>query len=230
MVWVVVLLGVALLAGVALYAEWWVREHGVQQAVDRIAHVLDADTELHVVGRPLAWHAIRRELPQVVVVAEDVPVLDGRASLDRVRVELDTVRLEGRGPDTRRVTAGAGRFHLEVSTPQLLALVTLPSYLVSFEVEPSGLRLQTLAGVVVDASVQLERDSLLVRPVSSMLRLVPPPQFRLPLPTWPYGAALEGMRLHAGRVEAWGTLAPEHLAFPAVVDPTRPADDPRAVV
>lgn len=229
MVWVVVLLGLALVAGVAAYAEWWARERGVQQAVDRIAHALDAETELHVVGRPLAWHALRRELPEVVVVAEGVPVLEGRASLDRLRVELDIVRLEGRGRDTRRVAAAAGRFHLEVSTPQLLAVVTLPSYLVSLEVEPSGLRLQTLAGVVVDASVELERDSLLVRPVSSMLRLIPQPQFRLPLPTWPYGATVQGIRLHAGRVEAWGVLDPAHLVFPATVDPTTPGD-PEPVV
>lgn len=230
MIWLVVVVVAVGLGAAVVYAEWWARERGVQQAVDRIAHALEADAELHVVGRPLAWHALRRELPEVVVVAEDVPVLEGRASLDRLRVELDTVRLEGRGRDSRRVTAGAGRFHLEVSTPQLLALVTLPSYLVSLEVEPAGLRLQTLAGMVVDASVELERDSLLVRPVSSMLRLLPQPQFRLPLPTWPYGATLEGVRLHAGRVEAWGVLDPDHLVFPATVDPTAPSDPDEAVV
>lgn len=212
MLWVAVAL-VVLLGGAAT-AEWWARERGVQQAADRIAHALGADVELHVVGRPLAWHLLRRELPQVVVIADGLPVLDGRASLDRLRVELDTVRFHGRRVDPE-VTATAGRFHLQLGNDQLLRMVTLPSYLLGFEVVPTGLRLRTVAGLDVDASVRLDADSLLVRPASSMLRLLPQPSFRLPLPTWPYGAAVEGMTLQRGAIEAWGVLDPDELRFPA---------------
>ena len=215
MLWAAVLLG-AVAVSLALGAEWWVRERGVQQAVDAIARSLEAETELHVVGRPLAWHLLRREVPAVVVVADDLPVLEGRATVDRLRVELDRVRLDGpRGQ--QEVTAAAGRFHLEVREDQLLQMVTLPSYLSSLEVLPTGLRLQTVAGVMVDATVRLETDSVLVRPAGSMLRLLPQPSFRVPLPPWPFGATVDGVTLHRGRVEAWGTLDPQRLVFPTRV-------------
>ena len=215
MLWVV-LVCIALLGAVAVGVEWWVREHGVQRSADGLAAIIDADVELHVVGRPLAVHVARRELPEVVVVADGLPVLDGRATLDRLRVELQGVRLLGRGDD-QRVTAEEGRFHLTLGNDQLLRMVTLPSYLVSLDVVPSGLRLHTVAGVAVDATVRLDPDSLLVRPASSMLRLLPQPSFRLPLPRWPYGATVEGVTLHRGSLEAWGTLAPDELVFPVRV-------------
>lgn len=215
MLWVAVGLAAAVVV-LAVGAEWWVRERGVQQAVDAIARSLDANAQLQVVGRPLAWHLLRRELPAVVVVADDLPVLDGRARLHRLRVELDTVRLEGPRAG-QRVTAAAGRFHLTVSTDQLLQLVSLPSYLSSLDVVPTGVRLQTVAGVMVDASVRLEANGLVVRPSGSMLRLLPQPSFRLPLPTWPYGATVEGITLHRDSVEAWGVLDPAQLVFPARV-------------
>ena len=214
MLWVVA--AIALLVAAAAGLEWWVRERGVQRSADGLAEILDADVELHVVGRPLSLHVARRELPEVVVVADDLPVLDGRATLDRLRVELRAVRLLGRGDD-QRVTAQAGRFHLTLGNDQLLRMVTLPSYLVSLDVVPSGLRLHTVAGVAVDATVQLDTDSLLVRPASSMLRLLPQPSFRLPLPRWPYGASVEGVTLHRGTLEAWGALDPEELVFPVRV-------------
>ena len=214
MLWVLVV--VAILAVCAWGAEWWARERGVQRSADGLAAVLQADVELHVTGHPLAWHALRHQLPEVVVVAEDMPVLDGRATLDRLRVELHTVRLLGQGDD-QRVTAETGRFHLTLGNDQLLRMVTLPSYLVSFEVVPSGLRLTTVAGVSVDATVRLDSHSLLVRPASTMLRLLPQPSFQLPLPSWPYGASVEGFTLHRGSLEAWGTLDPEELVFPVRV-------------
>lgn len=214
MLWVAA--AVALLVVTAAGIEWWVRERGVQRSADGLAEILDADVELHVVGRPLSLHVARRELPEVVVVADDLPVLDGRATLDRLRVELRTVRLLGRGDD-QRVTAEDGRFHLALGNDQLLRMVTLPSYLVSLDVVPSGLRLHTVAGVAVDATVRLDTDSLLVRPASSMLRLLPQPSFRLPLPRWPYGASVEGITLHRGTLEAWGTMDPEELVFPVQV-------------
>ena len=223
-----VLLVVVLLAAmVAWGVEWWVRERGVQRSADGLAAVLQADVELHVTGRPLAWHTLRRELPEVVVVADDLPVLDGRATLDRLRVELDGVQLLGRGED-QRVTAQHGRFHLTLGNDQLLRMITLPSYLVSFEVVPSGLRLTTVAGVSVDATVNLDAHSLLVRPASTMLRLLPQPSFRLPLPSWPYGARVEGFTLHRGSLEAWGTLDPGELVFPVRVPWRRWLLDPPA--
>lgn len=224
MLWVAA--AVVLVLAAAAGAEWWARERGVQQAADRIAGTLDADVELHVVGRPLAWHLLRRELPQVVVVADGLPVLDGRASLDRLRVELDTVRFHGRRDDPE-VTAASGRFHLTLGNDQLLRMITLPSYLLGFEVVPTGLRLQTVAGIDVDASVRLDADSLLVRPASSMLRLLPQPSFRLPLPSWPYGATVEGMTLHRGTIEAWGAMDPDELRFPAAY-PWRRRGAPRS--
>lgn len=212
MAWVVV--GLVVVGGLLLLAEPWVRERGVQEAADRTAQALGADVELHVVGRPLLWHLARRELPHVTVVAHDLPVLDGQAVLDRLRVELDTVRLRGRGDDMQ-VTAVAGRFRLALAQDQLAAMVTLPSYLSSFEISPRGLRLWTWAGVPVDATVMLEPDRLLVQPTHSVLRRLPQPSFSLPLPVWPYGASLDGIALHDGSLDAWGVLDPSHLSFPA---------------
>lgn len=213
--WVAVVLA-AVAVALAVAAEWWVRRWGVQRAVDAIARSLEAEAELHVVGRPLAWHLLRRELPAVVVVADELPVLGGRATLARLRVELDTVRLEG-PRDDQQITAAAGRFHLDVTGEQLLRMVTLPSYLHSFDVVPTGLRLQTVAGVMVDATVRLEPEGLLVRPAGTMLRLLPQPSFRLPMPQWPYGATVEGITMHRGHVEAWGRMDARHLVFPAHV-------------
>lgn len=215
MLWLAVIVALVL-AALAVGAEWWVRERGVQRAADGLAAAFGADVELHVTGRPLAWHVLRREIPEVVVVTEGLPVLEGRATLDRLRIELRTVRLLGRGPG-QRVTADTGAFHLALGDDQLLRMITLPSYLVSFDVVPSGLRLHTMAGVAVDATVRLDPDSLLVRPASSMLRLLPQPSFRLPIPRWPYGATVDGVTLHRGSLEAWGAMDPEELVFPVTV-------------
>ncbi len=212
MLWVAVV--AAVVAVVLVLAEPLVRERGVQLAADRTAQALGADVELHVVGRPLLWHLARRELPHVTVVAHALPVLEGRAVLDRLWIELDTVRLRGRGGHMR-ATAVAGRFRLALRQDQLLAMVTLPAYLSTLEVTPRGLRLWTRAGVPIDATVRLDTDRLLVEPAHSMLRLLPQPSFWLPLPTWPYGALLEGIALHEGSLDAWGTLATEELTFPA---------------
>lgn len=218
MAWLVVVLALAALGVVV--GERIVRERGVQVLADRIAEALQADVELHVVGRPLLWHLARRELPHVAVAAADLPVLRGRAQLGHLRVELDRVRLVGplfgRAEDLN-ITAEAGRFRLTLAGPELLRMVTLPPYLATFDLIPKGVRLQTLAGVAVDATVALEPDSLVVRPSGSVLRLLPQSTIRLPLPRWPYGAVVEGFLLHVGSVEAWGTMDPGRLQFPAVV-------------
>lgn len=211
MLWVAAI--VVLLSLGAVVVEHFVRERAVQEAADRIATAIDADVELHVAGRPLAWHLLRRHLPQVVVVATDLPVLEGRARLERLRVELDDVRLVGRGDD-RHVVAGAGRFGLSLQGDQLLELVTIPTFLVSFTIIPEGLRLLTLAGVTVDAGVKLAGPALKVRARGSVLRWLPQPTFWLPLPDWPYGAVVERIALHQGWLEAWGTMAPDELVFP----------------
>lgn len=212
MLWVAVVVAVV---GVGLLlAEPVVRERGIQLAADRTAAALGADVELHVVGRPVLWHLARRELPHVTVVAHDLPVLDGRAILRQLRVELDTVRLRGRGT-SMRASAVAGRFRLTLAQDQLLEMVTLPPYLSTLQVTPQGLRLWTRAGVPVDATVRLETDRLLVEPTHAMLRLLPQPSFWLRLPTWPYGAVLEGIVLHQGALDAWGVLDPRELTFPA---------------
>lgn len=212
MVWLAVL-GIAVVGAAVLEAA--VRHRLVQVAADRIAGALQADVELHVVGRPLLWRLARRHLPQVVVAAEHLPVLDGRVRLARLDLEFDDVRLAERGAD-RRLTAAAARFDLRLTEAQLRELVTLPSYLTSLSVVADGLRLTTWAGVAVDADVQLAGDELEVRMSRSVLPLLPQPSFRLPLPTWPYGATVTGMALHDGWLQARGTMDPDRLVFPVV--------------
>lgn len=210
MVWLAV---IGVLAVAVVLTEAAVRHRLVQLAADRIARALHADVELHVVGRPLLWHLARRHLPRVSVVADDLPVLDGRAHLQLLHVDVDDVRLVDRAED-RKVVAGAGRFDLRLTDEQLLAMVTLPSYLVSLSIVPRGLRLTTLAGVAVDADVRLAGDGLQVRVSPAVLRLLPQPSFWLPLPTWPYGATVTDIELHDGWLRAWGAMDPEQLVFP----------------
>lgn len=218
MVWFAAL--VVAVVAMLVATESIVRHRAVQEAADRIAATLEADVELHVEGRPLAWHLVRRHLPRVVVVADGMPVLDGRAHLDRLRVELDDVRLVGPA-GAREVVAGAGRFSLRLDGDQLLEMVTLPPFLLTFSITPQGLRLLTLAGVYLDARVELAGPGLKVRASSAVLRWIPQPTFWLKLPTWPYGAVVEDMVLHAGWLEAWGTMGAEQLRFP-VKEPARP--------
>lgn len=215
MLWFVA--GLVVLVVIAVAVETGVRHRAVQEAADRIASALEADVELHVVGRPLTWYLARRHLPHVTVVADDLPVLGGRAHLQQLRVELDDVRLVGPA-GAREVIAGAGRFSLRLADDHLLRMVTLPTYLVTFSIIPKGLRLLTLAGVTVDASVRLSGNGLTVRAASSVLRWFPQPTFWLRLPSWPYGAVVEGMTLHDGWVEAWGTMDPAQMRF-AVREP-----------
>lgn len=219
MVWLTVL-GALVLVVVVLEAA--VRHRLVQLAADRLARALQADVELHVVGRPLLWHLARRRVPRVSLVAEDLPVLQGDARLARLHVDVHDVRLVERGAD-RRLTAAAGRFDLRVTEDQLLEMVTLPPYLTSLSVVSDGLRLTTVAGVSVDAAVDLVDDGLEVRMSRSVLRLLPQPSFWLPLPTWPYGATLADIALHDGWLRGWGTLDADHLVFPVV--PATPAAD-----
>lgn len=220
MVWLTVL---GLLALVAVVAETVVRHRLVQLAADRTAAALHADVELQVVGRPLLLHLLRRHVPHVVVVADDLPVLEGRARLDRLRVEFDDLRLVDRARK-RQVAATSARFDLRLAEDELLEMVTLPSYLGSLSIREDGLRLTTLAGVTVDADVRLEGDGLLVQMSRSVLGILPQPSFWLALPTWPYGASIEDVALHDGWLAAWGSMDPDHLLFPVVPREGRSAD------
>ncbi len=204
------------LAAAGIGAEQWLRHRALQQAADRLADHLDADVEVHVVGRPLTPYVVRRHLPSVMVVVRRLPIADGRAELDELVVHLENLRLVGTREDPH-VAAGAGRFTAHLTGDALARVVSLPSYLTALRVIPNGLRLLTVAGVAVDARVHLEPTSLLVRPTGSVLRLLPQPSFRLPLPRLPYGARVDDMVLRRDAIDVSGTLDPGALTL--AVDP-----------
>lgn len=228
MLWVGLgLLGlVAILVALVLAAEPWVRNRGVQEAANRIAEALGAQVELRVTGRPMLLHLARRHLPNAVIVAHDLPVLEGRTTINRLEVDLDDLRLVGRGSH-RRLVADAGRFRVLLTNDALRAMVTLPPYLTAFTVMPNGLRLQTAAGLIVDATVRLQRGAVWVRPRAGMFGLIPRPDFRIPIPELPYGATIEDFALHTAALEVWGPLHPDQLRVDAS-RPWRATPDPAA--
>lgn len=207
---------VVALVGLVVAGEHWLRHRALQQAADRLADHLDADVEVHVVGRPLTPYVVRRHLPSVMIVVRRLPIADGRAELDELVVQLEDLRLVGTREDPY-VAAGAGTFTAHLAGDALTRVVSLPSYLSALSVVPNGLRLLTVAGVAVDARVKLEPTSLLVRPTGSVLRLLPQPSFRLPLPRLPYGARVDDIVLRRDTIDVTGTLDPGHLAL--AVDP-----------
>jgi hypothetical protein len=202
---------VVVLAALVVATELWLRHRGVQRAADRLADAMGAAVELRVVGRPLLRHMVRRHLPAATIVATDVPLRDGQATLNRLQVDLADLRVTGGPGEEHRLTADAGRFQARLLTAELLALVELPPYLVGMSLRPRGLRLQTIGGVYVDAVVDVDPTSLTIRPVTSVLRLLPQSGFRIPLPALPFGATIEAIELHDGRVEASGTLDHDRL-------------------
>lgn len=210
------MLVVVALAAAVVGAEQWLKHRALQQAADRLAEHLDADVEVHVVGGPLTPHVARRHLPSVMIVIRRLPIADGRAELDELIVHLEDLRLVGTREDPL-VTAGAGRFTAHLAGEALARVVPLPSYLTALSVIPNGLRLLTVAGVAVDARVRLEPNSLLVRPTGSVLRLLPQPSFRLPLPRLPYGARAEDVVLRQDAIDVTGTLDADLLTL--AVDP-----------
>jgi hypothetical protein len=144
-------------------------------------------------------------------------VAAGRGSIDRLQIDLTDVRLGGWGRDRRVITAAAGTFTAHLRMAALGDILELPPFLARVDVAPQGLKLLTIAGVTLDATVELRRTSVLVRPLdgsrSLMLRFLPQPVFRIPLPTLPFGSRIEAADLSDGAVDVRGRFDPDQLVL-----------------
>lgn len=208
-VWVI---GAVAVAAVGL--EVWLR----RVMVPRLARLASDGLGTPVTLRPdPALHAVavlRRHVPYLHLYAVDVPVADGRGRLAELEVELHGIHLYG--PWTRlRPTFERARFSTHLRWQDIRPVVPLPPYLRAIDVGRDGLRLTTLAGVAVDAHVDLHPGKVRVRPTGSVLRLLPTQNVVIDLPKLPLGATIDTMTLGDGTVDLEGPLDPDALAAAA---------------
>jgi hypothetical protein len=90
-------------------------------------------------------------------------------------------------------------------------VISLPPFLTDVHVGREGLRLTTLAGVAIDAHVDLHPGKVRVRPTGTVLRLLPTQNVIIDLPELPLGATIETMTLGDGTVDLEGPLDPDAL-------------------
>jgi hypothetical protein len=191
---------IALLILVAAGLEVWLR----RVLIPRLARMaseglgtevlLRTDPGLHTVA------VLRRHVPYLHLDATDVPAAEGRARLTALEVELRGIHLHG--PFTRlRPTFERARFRAHLRWEDVREVVPLPPYLTDVAVGREGLRLTTLAGVAIDAHVDLHPGKVRVRPTGTVLRLLPTQNVVIDLPKLPLGATIDTMTLGDGTVD-----------------------------
>lgn len=166
---------------------------------------LRTDPGLHTLA------VLRRHVPYLHLDAADVPVADGRGRLAQLEVHLHGIHLHG--PWTRlRPTVERARFCTHVRWEDVRPVISLPPYLTDVDVGREGLRLTTLAGVAIDAHVDLHPGKVRLRPTGTVLRLLPTQNVIIDLPKLPLGATIETMTLGDGTVDLEGPLDPDALS------------------
>jgi len=201
---------IALLILVVVGLEVWLRRVLIPRLARLASEGLGTEVGLHTDPGLHAVAVLRRHVPYLHLHATDVPVAQGRGRIMVLKVDLHGIRLHGSW--TRlRPTFERARFHAHLRWEDVKLVVPLPAYLIDVHVGRDGLRLTTLAGVAIDAHIDLHPGKVSVRPTGTVLRLLPTQNVVIDLPKLPLGASIDTMTLGDGTVDLEGPLDPDAL-------------------
>lgn len=176
---------------------------------------LSADADVDLRGWPVSLRLLARRVPEVGLVATDVPLRDTPASLTRLDATLRGVDVPWTwtGQLDGEIRADAGTFTAELDETAIQSLVDLP---ITVTLEEGVVR-ASIGGAQLDATAEVEEGAIVLRPAAGAFANLG--ELRLPLQGLPEGAAVEGVAIEPGVLRLRGRL--DGL----VIDPaTAPAD------
>jgi hypothetical protein len=185
---------VIVVAVLAFVADIVVTNVAEDRAAERLSETLSAPSEVEMGGWPVSVRLLGGRLPQVDITATDVPLRDTSARLQRLDATLTDVEfgwtwssgLEG------RVIAHGGSFTAELGEAAVQSLVD-PTITVTLE---EGVVRATLAGAQLDATAEVDGDTIVLRPAADLFAGLG--ELRLPLEGLPEGVQVESVRIEPG--------------------------------
>ena len=213
MIPVIVLLVVILLIG----GEVLVRTLARRWTVERLQALTGGTVvAIDITGSPVTWHLLRRRVPAITVVARNVPVGDGDASIHELQVDLTDVTLpRGRTGTARHrpLTARQGRFRAVLDQDDLVRLADLPRVVRSLRLTAEGtVEITTVAGVRMTATLDTRDGAIVVRPDGGLLGALEGVQLTIPLPDLPAGAVVAWVEVRGRVLVAGGPVDGDKLA------------------
>lgn len=186
-----VLVGLLVVAVLAFLGDALATNVAEARAAERVAAELGASVDVDLRGWPVSLRLLNRHVPEVGLVATDVPLRDTPASLTRLEATLTDVavpwtwtgRLDG------VVEARGGTFAAELDEAAVQSLVDLP---VTISLEEGIIR-GSVGTAQLDATAEVVDGAIVLRPAASALAELG--ELRVPLDGLPQGAVVESVRV-----------------------------------
>lgn len=179
-------------------------------AAERVSAQVDAPATVDLVGWPAAVRLLAGGT-DAVVIARNVPLRAADARLQRARIVLRGVHVDG-----GNVRVRGGRFTASLNERQLSQLLSVPPELplARLDLVPGSVRMELGGLPATTASAQVQRDRLVLRPDNPQLAEL---DFSVPLDGLPYGLRVDSVRIRRNRLDVTGSLrgrALRQLQFP----------------
>lgn len=176
-----------------------------------LSEALQTDrVELELPEGPLVPHLRRRRIPWARLVAEDVPIKDGAATLRRLEIDLEAVDLP-RTPTSGEVRAGRARFRAHIAPDELKTIAELPSLVRHVRIVRGGVRLFTMAGAWLTVGLDADEGALVLKPQGGSLASLTGLKARIPIRSLPAGAIIEVIETRDDELIVSGPLDGDRL-------------------
>ncbi|MDP8969321.1 MAG: DUF2993 domain-containing protein [Actinomycetota bacterium] len=218
-------------AAAAVAIDAWVTAEAEQRASARVSASLSAPTVVDLQGWPVGLRLLGGSVPRARITARGVPLAGTQARISRLTVTLTDLRVRWRELDPSaaalRARAAHGRFRADLDEQAVRRLLRLPRSLdlLGVELVEGAVRLEAAGLPVIDASVAVEGEALVMHPQSPPLDRI---GLRVDLPALPGDARVQGVQVVPGRLRVFGSVQELQLAAAHIstVYPTRTVVSP----
>lgn len=194
---------VFLLVGAGALADAVLTERAEEESSAQLTSVLGAPAEVDLRGWPVVLRVLAGSVPEVGVVATDVPLADGSVTLDRLEATVFDVRVtldDLTAPEAAEIEGGSGTFEAQLGEEAVGALTGQPGAVRLRD----GLGQLDLGGRTVDVAASVEGGAVVLRPVGTVPAGVEP--LTVTLPALPGQAVVDSVRIGSGVVLLSGRI------------------------
>ncbi len=189
-------------------------EHRARTAIEarvkaRFEEAVKVPVTVVIAGRPILKHLANGRVPGLHAMAEQVPVRNGAARLERLEVDLVGINVPPgieNGTATEPFSADGGRFAAWISAADLFTISGLAPLVRRMEFRGHAVRLQLPGGAWFDTSFRVKRGDLVVAPSQSLLRALPMSSLTIRLRGLPAGAEVTSVEISHNNLVARGTI------------------------